>query len=59
MDTQQLEHDAFLRLLLKNEREIMRYVMAIVPQVADAQEVFQDTAVALWKQINIQLRVNG
>ena len=26
--------------------------MAIVPQVADAQEVVQETAVALWKQID-------
>lgn len=52
MDTKPLEHDDFLRLLLKSEREIMRYVMAIVPQAGDAQEVFQETAVALWKQID-------
>ena len=52
MDTQRLEHDDFLRLLLKSEREILRYVMAMVPQAGDAQEVFQETAVALWKQID-------
>lgn len=52
MDTKRLEHDDFLRLLLKSEREILRYVMAIVPQAGDAQEVFQETAVALWKQID-------
>ena len=52
METQRLEHDDFLRLLLKSEREILRYVMAIVPQTGDAQEVFQETAVALWKQID-------
>lgn len=52
MDTKRLEHDDFLRLLLKSEREILRYVMAIVPQAGDAQEIFQETAVALWKQID-------
>ncbi|MEM1069896.1 MAG: sigma-70 family RNA polymerase sigma factor, partial [Planctomycetota bacterium] len=47
-----LKHDDFLRLLLKSEREIQRYVMAIVPHAADAQEIVQETAVALWKQID-------
>ena len=50
LDNQRLEHDDFLRLLLKSEREILRYVMAIVPHVPDAQEIVQETAVALWKQ---------
>ena len=51
MDSTTLEHDDFLRLL-KSEREILRYVMAIVPHAADAQEVLQETAVALWKEID-------
>ncbi|MEM7474303.1 MAG: sigma-70 family RNA polymerase sigma factor [Planctomycetota bacterium] len=49
---QPLEQEEFLRLLLKSEREILRYVMAIVPRVADAQEIVQDTAVALWKHVD-------
>ena len=53
VNTRQLEHDEFLRLLLKSEREILRYVLAIVPNLADAQEIVQETAVALWKQINL------
>ena len=52
MDNQQLQHDDFLRLLLKHEREILRYVLAIVPHIADAQEIVQETAVALWNQIH-------
>ena len=52
MDTPQLKHDDFLRLLLKSEREILRYVLAIVPHVPDAQEIVQETAIALWKQID-------
>lgn len=52
MDISPLEHDDFLRLLLQSEREIVRYVMVLIPNAADAQEVFQETAVALWKQID-------
>ena len=52
MDSQRLAHDDFLRLLLRSEREILRYVMTIIPHAADAQEVVQETAVALWKQID-------
>ena len=51
LERQKLEHDVFLRLLLDSEREILRYVMAIVPRADDAREIFQETAVALWKQI--------
>ena len=49
MGTKRLE---LLRLLLRSERDILRYVMAIVPRMSDAQEVLQETAVALWKQID-------
>lgn len=52
MPTPRLTQDDFLRLLLQNEREIKRYVMAIVPHAADAQEIVQETAVALWKKID-------
>lgn len=48
----QLAHDEFLRLLLKSEREVLRYIVAIVPNVAEAQEIFQETAIALWAQID-------
>ena len=51
MAAETLEHDEFLRLLLRSEREILRYVMAIVPNLADAKEIVQETAVALWNSI--------
>lgn len=48
----EIKHEDFIRLLLKSEREMLRYVMTIVPQLADAQEILQETAVALWKKID-------
>ena len=42
----------FLRVFLANEREIFRYVAALVPPLADAQEIVQQTAVVLWEKFD-------
>src|SRR5579862_6568829 len=42
----------FLGLFLSSERELFRYVAALVPNVADAEEIVQQTAVALWKKFD-------
>jgi len=50
--TKLINQNEFLRLLLRSEREILRYVMTIVPNTADAQEIMQEAAVALWQQVD-------
>ena len=40
----------FLRVFLGSEREILRYVHALVPTSADAQEIVQQTALVLWEK---------
>ena len=42
----------FLTVFLANEREIFRYVAALVPTVGDAQEIVQQTAVALLEKFD-------
>src|SRR6266436_3016756 len=42
----------FLRLFLPAERELFRYVAALVPNVGDAEEIVQQTAVELWKKFD-------
>lgn len=42
----------FLTVFLANEREIFRYVAALVPTVGDAQEIVQQTAVVLWEKFD-------
>jgi RNA polymerase sigma-70 factor (ECF subfamily) len=42
----------FLSLFLRSEREIFRYVAALVPNVPDAEDIVQQTAVALWEKFN-------
>lgn len=45
-------HERFMRLFLQSERELLRYVMAIVPQVGDARDVLQEAAVSLWAKFD-------
>lgn len=43
-------HERFMRLFLEHEPAILRSVLVFVPQRADARDIVQETAVALWRQ---------
>ncbi len=42
----------FLSLFLRSEREIFRYVAALVPNVTDAEDIVQQTAISLWEKFD-------
>ena len=42
----------FLSLFLRSEREIFRYVAALVPNVAEAEDIVQQTALTLWEKFD-------
>ena len=42
----------FLSLFLRSEREIFRYVAAMIPSVADAEDIVQQTALVLWEKFS-------
>lgn len=42
----------FLSLFLRSEREIFRYVAALVPNVTDAEDIVQQAALALWEKFD-------
>ena len=42
----------FLSLFLRSEREIFRYVAALVPNSTDAEDIVQQTAMALWEKFD-------
>ena len=42
----------FLSLFLRSEREVFRYVAALVPNVTDAQDIVQQTALVLWEKFD-------
>ncbi len=45
-------YELFTRLLVQHEPEIIRAVMVIVPERADARDILQETAVALWRHFD-------
>ncbi len=44
--------ERFVRLFLDGHREILRYILALVPGIDDAQEILQETAVDLWQKFD-------
>jgi RNA polymerase sigma-70 factor, ECF subfamily len=42
----------FLSLFLRSEREIYRYVAALIPNMTDADDIVQQTALALWEKFD-------
>jgi len=40
----------FLSLFLRSEREVFRYVAALVPNLTDAEDIVQQTALVLWEK---------
>lgn len=42
----------FLSLFLRSEREIFRYVAVLVPNVTEAEDIVQQTAIALWEKFD-------
>lgn len=42
----------FLSLFLRSEKEVFRYVAALVPSVTDAEDIVQQTALALWEKFD-------
>jgi RNA polymerase sigma-70 factor (ECF subfamily) len=46
------DHERFMRLFLEHEPQILRAVLVLVPQRADARDIVQETAVALWQHFS-------
>ena len=51
-DDQNAAQQHFLSLFLRSERAIFRYVAALVPNVADAEDIVQQTALSLWEKLD-------
>ena len=49
-ENQTAAQQRFLSLFLRSEREIFRYVAALVPNITDAEDIVQQTAIALWEK---------
>ena len=44
--------ERFLSLFLRSEREVFRYVAALVPNLTDVEDIVQQTAMSLWEKFD-------
>ena len=44
------ENDNFLKLLIPNQKRIFSYIVRLIPNYADAEDVMQEVAELLWKK---------
>lgn len=44
--------EEFVRVLAKYQRRIFSFVLTLVPQWADAEEIFQETSIILWRKFD-------
>jgi len=51
-DDSNVAQQQFISLFLRSEREIFRYVAALVPNVSDAEDIVQQTALVLWQKFD-------
>lgn len=52
------QHEAFVRLFARHVDEIQAYIGTLLPQAADADEVFQQTSLTLWRKFP-EFRADG
>jgi len=43
------QHRQFAERLVRNQQRVFRYIMSLVPNRADAEELFQQTCLTLWE----------
>jgi RNA polymerase sigma-70 factor, ECF subfamily len=43
-------HDQFAEHFVRNENKVYRYILTLVPNWADADELFQQTCLTIWKR---------
>jgi RNA polymerase sigma-70 factor, ECF subfamily len=49
-DRRIVDVEEFVRLLMAHERRILTYILALLPNVADAEDVLQETSIVLWRK---------
>lgn len=47
-----INQEQFLRLLMLNDRRIYAYILSIVPNVSDADDIMQETSAIMWRKFS-------
>lgn len=46
------KEEQFVKLLLRSEREIFRFILTLVPHLADAEDLLQETCSIMWRKLD-------
>lgn len=46
-----LDHDEYIRLLMKNQNQVFTYIQILVADYQDAEDIFQDVAAIAWRKL--------
>lgn len=47
-----LEHKMFIALLVPNQMRIQAFILTLVPNLSDAEDIYQDTLSTMWDKIS-------
>ncbi len=45
------KEEQFVKLLLRSEREIFKFILTLVPHLADAEDLLQETCSIMWRKL--------
>ncbi len=45
-------NDEFVRRFVRCQQDLYAYILTLVPNIADAQDILQETAIALWAKVD-------
>ena len=43
-------NELFIKLLAEHERKLTRYVMSVMPSIADAEDILQESKLVMWRE---------
>ncbi|HOM61569.1 MAG TPA: sigma-70 family RNA polymerase sigma factor [Anaerohalosphaeraceae bacterium] len=52
MQEQEQNQEQFLRLLMLNDRRIYAYILSLVPNAADADDIMQEVSAVMWRKFS-------
>lgn len=51
-DSDIAQEEAFMQLFLQSERRILGFILALVPHMADAEDILQETCSIMWRKFD-------
>jgi RNA polymerase sigma-70 factor, ECF subfamily len=54
VEQRQVKHKQFLRMFLQNERRVFAYILTLLPNRVDAEDVLQEASLVMWDKFDAE-----